>query len=60
MNESHPQLETVNTRVQDGAMTIELNRPEALNAWNAQFGADLLACVDGLKLRVRLVHGSPL
>ena len=39
------QLETVNVRVADGAATIELNRPQALNAWNAQFGADLLAAL---------------
>jgi 2-(1,2-epoxy-1,2-dihydrophenyl)acetyl-CoA isomerase len=38
-------LETVNLRVQDGAATIELNRPQALNAWNAQLGADLLAAL---------------
>jgi 2-(1,2-epoxy-1,2-dihydrophenyl)acetyl-CoA isomerase len=38
-------LETVNVRVQDGAATIELNRPQALNAWNAQLGADLLAAL---------------
>jgi 2-(1,2-epoxy-1,2-dihydrophenyl)acetyl-CoA isomerase len=38
-------LETVNVEVADGAATIELNRPHALNAWNAQFGEDLLAAV---------------
>jgi 2-(1,2-epoxy-1,2-dihydrophenyl)acetyl-CoA isomerase len=38
-------LETVNVRVEDGAATIELNRPKALNAWNAQLGADLLAAL---------------
>ncbi len=45
MSESNIQLETVNTRVADGAATIELNRPEALNAWNARLGADLLAAL---------------
>jgi 2-(1,2-epoxy-1,2-dihydrophenyl)acetyl-CoA isomerase len=35
------ELETVNLRINDGAATIELNRPEKLNAWNAQFGDDL-------------------
>jgi 2-(1,2-epoxy-1,2-dihydrophenyl)acetyl-CoA isomerase len=39
------ELETVNLRLADGAATIELNRPAALNAWNAQFGADLLAAL---------------
>ena len=34
-------------RVADGAATIELNRPQALNAWNAQLGADLLAALRG-------------
>ncbi len=43
MNERSSQLETVNMRVADGSATIELNRPHALNAWNAQLGADLLA-----------------
>jgi 2-(1,2-epoxy-1,2-dihydrophenyl)acetyl-CoA isomerase len=39
------EAETVNVRVADGAATIELNRPHALNAWNAQFGDDLLGAV---------------
>jgi 2-(1,2-epoxy-1,2-dihydrophenyl)acetyl-CoA isomerase len=38
-------LQTVNIRRDGGAMTIELHRPEALNAWNAQFGEDLLAAL---------------
>jgi 2-(1,2-epoxy-1,2-dihydrophenyl)acetyl-CoA isomerase len=45
VGESDIQLETVNVRREQGAVTIELNRPEALNAWNAQLGADLLAAV---------------
>lgn len=45
MSEPDMQLETVNVRVADGAATVELNRPEALNAWNAQLGADLLAAL---------------
>jgi 2-(1,2-epoxy-1,2-dihydrophenyl)acetyl-CoA isomerase len=45
MSESDLQLETVNTRVGDGVATIELNRPQALNAWNAQLGADLLSAL---------------
>jgi 2-(1,2-epoxy-1,2-dihydrophenyl)acetyl-CoA isomerase len=45
MNEQTTQRQTVNVHRADGAATIELNRPEALNAWNAQFGADLLAAV---------------
>ncbi len=38
-------LETVNVRLAEGAATIELNRPQALNAWNAQLGADLTAAL---------------
>ncbi len=45
MSEAGIELETVNVGVTDGAATIELNRPEALNAWNAQLGADLLAAL---------------
>jgi 2-(1,2-epoxy-1,2-dihydrophenyl)acetyl-CoA isomerase len=48
MSELSTQLQTVNVRVADGAATIELNRPEALNAWNAQFGLDLLAALRGV------------
>jgi 2-(1,2-epoxy-1,2-dihydrophenyl)acetyl-CoA isomerase len=45
MGESMTQLETVNVTRTEGAAKIELNRPHALNAWNAQFGSDLLAVV---------------
>jgi 2-(1,2-epoxy-1,2-dihydrophenyl)acetyl-CoA isomerase len=45
MSDSDIELETVNMRVEAGAATIELNRPQALNAWNAQLGADLLAAL---------------
>jgi 2-(1,2-epoxy-1,2-dihydrophenyl)acetyl-CoA isomerase len=45
MTEPKAQLETVNVRVHDAAATIELNRPHALNAWNAQLGADLLSAL---------------
>lgn len=37
--------ETVNLLRRGGAAKIELNRPEALNAWNRQFGVDLLDAV---------------
>jgi 2-(1,2-epoxy-1,2-dihydrophenyl)acetyl-CoA isomerase len=39
------ELETVNVRVAEGVATVELNRPHTLNAWNAQFGDDLLAAL---------------
>ncbi len=45
MSEPSTALQTVNVDVVDGAATVELNRPETLNAWNAQFGADLLAAL---------------
>jgi 2-(1,2-epoxy-1,2-dihydrophenyl)acetyl-CoA isomerase len=45
MSETNTELESVNLRVTDGVATIELNRPQALNAWNAQLGADLLAAL---------------
>jgi 2-(1,2-epoxy-1,2-dihydrophenyl)acetyl-CoA isomerase len=45
MTASNTQLETVNVRLADGAATVELNRPEVLNAWNRQLGMDLLAAL---------------
>ena len=45
MGDSTTQLQTVNVTRSAGAVTIELNRPQALNAWNEQFGIDLLAAV---------------
>ncbi|HXC45315.1 MAG TPA: enoyl-CoA hydratase-related protein [Solirubrobacteraceae bacterium] len=38
-------LDTVTMTVLDGAATIELNRPQALNAWNKALGEDLLAAL---------------
>lgn len=45
MTSPYMQLETVNATIEDGAATIQLNRPDALNAWNKQFGEDLLAAL---------------
>jgi 2-(1,2-epoxy-1,2-dihydrophenyl)acetyl-CoA isomerase len=45
MSEPNIELETVTVRIADGAATVELNRPQVLNAWNAQLGADLLAAL---------------
>jgi 2-(1,2-epoxy-1,2-dihydrophenyl)acetyl-CoA isomerase len=39
------EYETVNLWRRGGAAKIELNRPEVMNAWNKQFGLDLLAAV---------------
>jgi 2-(1,2-epoxy-1,2-dihydrophenyl)acetyl-CoA isomerase len=41
-----PSHETVDLTVDDGAGRILLNRPDALNAWNEQFGRDLLDAVE--------------
>jgi 2-(1,2-epoxy-1,2-dihydrophenyl)acetyl-CoA isomerase len=45
MSDSRIEFETVNIDVSEGVARIELNRPQALNAWNAQFGTDLLAAM---------------
>ncbi len=45
MSESSTQLDTVNLSLVNGVATIELNRPDALNAWNKQLGVDLLAAL---------------
>ncbi len=38
--------ETVNLHRSDGVAKIELNRPGSMNAWNRQFGLDLLAAIE--------------
>jgi 2-(1,2-epoxy-1,2-dihydrophenyl)acetyl-CoA isomerase len=57
MSEPGMQMQTVNVQVAEGAALVELSRPQALNAWNAQLGADLLAAVRALAAdeRVRAV-----
>ena len=37
--------ETIDVTTEDSAAKLLLNRPEALNAWNEQFGRDLLDAV---------------
>src|SRR3954466_8500719 len=55
-------METVDLTVSDGAATILLNRPEVLNAWNKQFGADLLEAVETAagddSVRAVLIRGA--
>src|SRR6476620_8899883 len=55
-------METVDLQVADGAATITLNRPDVLNAWNAQFGKDLLeaveACAGDDAVRAVLIRGA--
>jgi 2-(1,2-epoxy-1,2-dihydrophenyl)acetyl-CoA isomerase len=62
---SHPstaQLETVNVSISDGVGRIELNRPQALNAWNHQLGEDLRAAVFSMRdddaVRAVLITGA--
>ncbi|HWY18002.1 MAG TPA: enoyl-CoA hydratase [Solirubrobacteraceae bacterium] len=59
---STPQLETVNMSLSDGVATVQLNRPEALNAWNRQFGEDLLAALREARadeaVRAVLIEGA--
>jgi len=56
------EYETVNYSVDAGAATIELNRPDNLNAWNYQFGLDLLAAVERARddegVRAVLITGA--
>jgi 2-(1,2-epoxy-1,2-dihydrophenyl)acetyl-CoA isomerase len=47
MSEQSTQLQTVNVHRDGGVATVQLNRPDALNAWNRQFGDDLLASLRG-------------
>jgi 2-(1,2-epoxy-1,2-dihydrophenyl)acetyl-CoA isomerase len=62
MNEPSTALETVNLSLANGVATIELNRPEALNAWNRQFGVDLLSALrqtaDDDAARVVVITGA--
>ena len=48
MTELAQAYETINLHRRGGAAIIELNRPEAMNAWNYQFGVDLLAAVEAV------------
>jgi 2-(1,2-epoxy-1,2-dihydrophenyl)acetyl-CoA isomerase len=62
MSDQQAQLETVNVSLAEGVATIELNRPEALNAWNRQFGEDLLAALQRVRrdeaVRAVLIEGA--
>jgi 2-(1,2-epoxy-1,2-dihydrophenyl)acetyl-CoA isomerase len=40
------ELETIKIHRRGGAATIELSRPETMNAWNKQFGLDLRAAIE--------------
>jgi len=62
MTDSNSQPQTVNVSVADGVATVQLNRPDALNAWNRQFGEDLLAALHAARrdesVRVVLIEGA--
>jgi 2-(1,2-epoxy-1,2-dihydrophenyl)acetyl-CoA isomerase len=62
MSEPTTQLQTVNVHVRERGATIELNRPEVLNAWNGQFGDDLRAALTELEssdsVRAILITGA--
>ena len=62
MSNPTAQLETVNLSTSDGVATIELNRPQTLNAWNHKFGEDLLAAVQSVAgdeaVRAVLITGA--
>jgi 2-(1,2-epoxy-1,2-dihydrophenyl)acetyl-CoA isomerase len=57
-----PSHETIDLTVKEGAARILLNRPDALNAWNEQFGRDLLDAVTSVAgdeaVRAVLVTGA--
>src|SRR5438105_5400429 len=54
--------ETVNLHRRGGAAKLELNRPDRLNAWNRQFGYDLLdavqAVADDADVRAVMITGA--
>jgi len=56
------EYDTVNLLRRGGAAKIELNRPDRLNAWNRQFGYDLLAAVQSVAedeaVRAVLITGA--
>lgn len=62
MSEPNIQLETVNVSVAEATATVELSRPQALNAWNAQLGVDLLTalrhCAADDAVRAVLITGA--
>ncbi len=62
MSDREDQLETVNVSFADAVATIRLNRPEALNAWNRQFGEELLEALHRARreesVRAVLIEGT--
>jgi 2-(1,2-epoxy-1,2-dihydrophenyl)acetyl-CoA isomerase len=62
MSDQQAELETVNMSLTGGVATIQLNRPEALNAWNRRFGEDLLEALHRARrdesVRAVLIEGA--
>jgi 2-(1,2-epoxy-1,2-dihydrophenyl)acetyl-CoA isomerase len=62
VSDTNTSLETVNVSLAEGVATIELNRPQALNAWNRQFGEDLLQALHRARreesVRAVLIEGA--
>jgi 2-(1,2-epoxy-1,2-dihydrophenyl)acetyl-CoA isomerase len=56
------EYQTVNVRRRGAAATLELNRPERMNAWNRQLGLDLLGAVQSVgadpAVRAVLITGA--
>ncbi|HEY0515746.1 MAG TPA: enoyl-CoA hydratase-related protein [Solirubrobacteraceae bacterium] len=62
MSDTDTQLETVNLTIADGVATVELDRPQTLNAWNGQLGEDLTASLERCRsddaIRAVLITGA--
>ena len=54
--------DTVNLLRKGGAAKVELNRPDTMNAWNRQFGVDLLAAIESVaqddEVRAVMITGA--
>ncbi len=59
---SHAELETIRAELRDGILTLTLNRPDRLNAFNPQMGQDWLEVLDRIDaddaVRVVVVTGE--
>jgi 2-(1,2-epoxy-1,2-dihydrophenyl)acetyl-CoA isomerase len=57
-----PDFETVEVKRRGAAATVRLNRPDALNAWNLQFGLDLREALEGVgaddEVRAVMITGA--
>jgi len=56
------EYETVNVLRKGSAAKVELNRPDTMNAWNRQFGIDLLAAIESVaaddEVRAVMITGA--